>query len=87
MKFIIVYWVLINMIGIMAMFSDKERAVRHNWRIPERVLFLIALLGGSIGSIIGMWAFRHKIRHWYFVIGMPVILFLQIVLMIVIKNS
>lgn len=87
MKLLLLYWVLINTVGILAMFSDKQRAVRHNWRIPERTLFLIALLGGSVGSIIGMWTFRHKIRHWYFVLGMPIILGLQIAIMLIINYS
>ena len=75
---LIVYLMLINLIGFAAMALDKRRAIRHKWRIPERTLFLIALLFGSIGVLTGMYVFRHKTRHWYFVIGMPLILILQI---------
>lgn len=56
---------------------DKRRAVKHAWRIPEKTLFLTAILGGSAGSIIGMQFFRHKTKHWYFRYGMPAILLAQ----------
>ncbi len=47
------------------------------WRISEQNLFLAAILGGSVGTLVGMYTFRHKTRHWYFVVGMPLILILQ----------
>ena len=72
-----VWLIAINLAGFLAMGADKRRAARHQWRIPERTLFLLALLGGSAGSWAGMYAFRHKTRHWYFVVGMPLILVLQ----------
>ena len=50
----------------------------HRWRISERMLFLVSILGGSIGTWAGMYVFHHKTRHWYFVIGIPLILILQI---------
>ncbi|MBQ2117141.1 MAG: DUF1294 domain-containing protein [Lachnospiraceae bacterium] len=56
---------------------------RKVWRIPESTLFIVALIGGSIGSIIGMNFFRHKTKHWYFVLGMPLILIAQIAAIIV----
>lgn len=67
-----------NIIGIAVMGIDKAKAKRHAWRIPEKVLFLVSLLGGSIGTWAGMYIFRHKTKHWYFVVGMPAILILQI---------
>lgn len=57
---------------------DKKKAKKGAWRIPEKRLFFIALLGGSIGSILGMKTFRHKTKHWYFVWGMPAILIIQL---------
>ena len=78
MKYAIIYLVVINTVGFFMMFSDKQRAKNRAWRIPEKTLFLIAIIGGSIGSIFGMWLFRHKTRHWYFVIGMPIILIVQV---------
>lgn len=68
----------LNLDAFAAMGVDKRRAKRGAWRIRERTLFLLALFGGSIGAIAGMWLFRHKTRHWYFVVGMPAILILQI---------
>lgn len=60
---------------------DKGRSRRKGARrVRERTLFLSALLGGSLGAVLGMWLFRHKTRHWYFVYGMPAILVLQILL-------
>lgn len=73
----ILYLVIMNLAGIFSMWRDKRLAKKKEWRIKERTLFLIAALGGSIGSIAGMWCFRHKTKHWYFVVGMPAILLLQ----------
>ena len=71
--------VVINLIGYLSMWSDKKRAIKGKYRIPEKTLFTIAICGGSIGSICGMNHFRHKTKHWYFKYGMPVILILQII--------
>jgi uncharacterized membrane protein YsdA (DUF1294 family) len=62
---------------------DKKRAKKKQWRIKESTLFLLAILGGSIGSILGMYTFRHKTKHKKFVIGMPVILAIQVMLGII----
>ncbi len=74
----IIYLIIMNIVGLMVMWLDKRKAVRHKWRIPEKTLFLISIAGGSIGTWSGMYIFRHKTKHWYFVIGMPLILILQI---------
>ena len=65
---------------------DKRRARRGAWRVPEKTLFLSAILGGSIGAIAGMYTFHHKTKHWYFVIGMPAILIVQIALIVWIRS-
>lgn len=75
----LVYIVIINFAGFFSMYLDKEKAKKQKWRIHEKTLFLIALLGGSMGSNLGMRICRHKTKHWYFVVGMPVILILQVV--------
>ena len=82
LKISIVYLLILNLIGFALMGVDKRKAIRHAYRIPEKTLFLAAFLGGSIGSILGMQLFRHKTKHWYFVIGMPAILILQILLVL-----
>ena len=76
---LIIYFLLVNLLGFYAMYTDKLRAKKRAFRVPEATLFAIAIIGGSIGCILGMYAFRHKTKHWHFVYGMPIILFLQIV--------
>ncbi|MCI8893141.1 MAG: DUF1294 domain-containing protein [Lachnospiraceae bacterium] len=83
-KAVAAYLILVNIISFLVMGLDKHRAKVHKWRVSEKTLFLLALLGGSAGSVLGMYTFHHKTRHRYFVWGMPAILFLQIVLGIVI---
>lgn len=73
MKYFIVYLLIINSIGLFGMWSDKRRAKKRRYRIPEKTLFLLAVLGGGIGTWAGMYLFRHKTKHWYFVMGMPLI--------------
>ncbi len=75
---IIAYFIVINIAGFASMGIDKAKAKKHAWRIPEATLFTIALLGGSFGSLVGMQHFRHKTKHWYFAVGIPVICFLQL---------
>lgn len=75
---LIVYFIVINIAGYVSMGLDKSKAKRHAWRIPEATLFSIAILGGSVGSIYGMFHFHHKTKHWYFLIGLPVIFFIQL---------
>lgn len=77
---ILAYLIIMNIAGFASMGIDKAKAKKNAWRIPEATLFLIAILGGSIGSILGMQVFRHKTKHWYFAIGMPVIFFVQLAL-------
>ena len=78
MKLIAVFLLLMNILGFALMFSDKRRARRGDWRLRERTLFLAAVFGGSLGSLLGMWLFHHKTKHWYFVLGIPLILFIQL---------
>ncbi len=75
---IIVYFLVMTIIGYASMGIDKQKAKKHAWRIPEATLFSIAILGGSVGSILGMFHFRHKTKHWYFVMGLPAIFFIQL---------
>ena len=75
MKLFAIYLAVMNVIGVAVMWSDKKRARLHRWRIPEKVLFGVSLLGGSAGTWAGMYLFRHKTKHWYFVAGMPLIWF------------
>ncbi|WP_054742797.1 DUF1294 domain-containing protein [Cellulosilyticum ruminicola] len=78
-KIILIYIVIINLMGFLSMWLDKKKAIKHQYRIPEKTLFILAILGGSIGSILGMNKFRHKTKHWYFKYGIPFILIVQII--------
>ena len=68
------------------MYNDKSRAIRHQWRIPEKVLFIAAAIGGSLGSICGMYIFRHKTKQSAFVFGMTLLLICHLILMIPIAS-
>ena len=81
-KNIIIYLIIINLIGFYMMWSDKRRAKWGKWRIPENTLFMVTALGGGIGTIAGMYTFRHKTKKLKFTIGLPAILILEIILCI-----
>jgi uncharacterized membrane protein YsdA (DUF1294 family) len=80
MKYFAIYLLIVNAIGFLLMLIDKRKAIRRRWRIREKTLFLTAAIGGSIGSIMGMYTFRHKTKHLQFTLGMPAILIVQLVL-------
>ena len=71
---------LVNLIAFALMGLDKGRAKRGRWRISEKALFLPAVLGGSLGAILGMRLFHHKTEHWYFRYGLPALLAAQVLL-------
>lgn len=81
-KNIIIYFIVINIIGFLIMYIDKQKAKKGKWRIPEKVLFIITALGGGIGTIAGMYTFRHKTQKIAFVIGFPAITILEILAII-----
>ena len=76
------YLLLVNLTAFVLMGLDKRRARRDKWRISEKTLFLPAVLGGSLGAILGMRLFHHKTKHWYFRYGLPAILILQVGLVV-----
>ena len=79
-KLILIYLLIVNALGFLLMLVDKRKAQKNLWRIPEATLFLMAAIGGSIGSIAGMYKFRHKTKHLKFTLGVPAILITQIAL-------
>ena len=85
LSIITIYLIAVNILGFASMGIDKYRAINHGWRISEAMLFFFALIGGSLGSVLGMQLFRHKTRHWYFKYGMPLILVFQILLLVLLK--
>ena len=80
MKYFFLYLLLINAAGFFLMLTDKQKARKNRWRIPESTLIAVAALGGSIGSLAGMYIFRHKTKHLKFTLGIPAILILQILI-------
>ena len=80
LKNLIIYFLIINLIGFLSMGIDKLKAKKDWWRIPEGTLLMIAILGGGIGSILGMYTFRHKTKKMKFTVGMPTILISEIAL-------
>lgn len=77
MKLLSFYLLIINALGFLLMLVDKWKARKNRWRVRESTLLLIAALGGSVGSLLGMYLFRHKTRHLKFTLGIPLILAAQ----------
>ena len=69
---------LMSLVLFAVMGADKRRAKKGAWRVPEKTLFLLALLGGALGGVLGMRMFRHKTKHWYFAWGFPILALLQL---------
>ena len=82
MQNFIIYLVIVNIIGFLAMWLDKRKAIKGKWRIPEKTLFIITALGGGIGTTIGMYLFRHKTQKLQFVLGLPIITVLEFIAII-----
>lgn len=78
----IIYLVIINIIGFLIMFIDKRKAQNGAWRIPENTLLVITAIGGGIGTIAGMYTFRHKTKKLKFTFGLPFLLVMDILLII-----
>ena len=85
LKNILIYLLIINLIGFYMMWSDKRKAKYGKWRIPEQTLFIVTTLGGGIGTISGMYVFRHKTKKLKFTIGLPVLVILEIILVVYLK--
>ena len=83
---IILYLIAINLIAFLAMWIDKRKAEKGRWRISEKALFTLVLLGGGIGGIAGMYTFRHKTQKPIFVIGFPAILIFEIIAIIFLSS-
>ena len=80
---LLIYLAAVNVIAFAVYGADKRRAKKDKRRVPEKTLFLLAIIGGSVGALLGMKVFHHKTRHWYFVWGIPAILLVQIALPVV----
>lgn len=78
MKLLFLYLIIINAFGLLIMLMDKHNAIHGLRRIPERSLLLVALIGGSLGCLSGMYLFRHKTLHLKFSLGLPLIFAAQL---------
>lgn len=81
-KNILIYYIVLNLVGFAVMYIDKQKAKKGKWRIPENTIFIITVLGGGIGTIAGMYKFRHKTKKWTFTFGLPVLFVLNILALI-----
>lgn len=79
-EFSMIYFLIINCIGFIIMKIDKFKAKHHLYRISEKALFTVAIIGGSLGVWLGMYLFHHKTKHWYFVWGIPMIVIIQMII-------
>lgn len=84
---IIIYISAINLVGFAIMGIDKYLAKKKAYRVPEATLFAFAFFGGSLGTTLAMFLFRHKTRHWYFLYGMPLILLIQVAIIFFFSRS
>lgn len=89
MKLLLFYLIVINATGLFIMLMDKHNAIHDLRRIPEKGLMLVALIGGSFGSLLGMYLFRHKTRHPKFSVGLPLIFAVHLIslLLLLLKNT
>lgn len=77
-RILYVWLLLMSLVLFVTMGADKRRAVKGLRRVPEARLFALALLGGAVGGWLGMYAFRHKTKHWNFILGFPLIVLIQL---------
>jgi len=80
--YFVYYGVVINVIGLLIMWIDKSKAQSEKWRIPEKTLWLVTLLGGCLGTFFGMTWFRHKTKNWQFIWGIPLVILLELAIVV-----
>ena len=81
-NYLIYYLIVINLVGLIIMKVDKQKAIKHQYRISERTLWMIAIIGGAVGTTFGMNLFRHKTKHLSFKIGFPIFAVIEVLLFI-----
>ncbi len=79
-KILAIYIIVINLVTVFVYFIDKQNAKKKLYRVSEKALITLALVGGSVGALFAMFFFRHKTKHLFFTLGVPLILFLQLAL-------
>ena len=84
---ILIYLIAVNVVAFILYGKKKKKARKKKWRISEKALLGIAVIGGSPGAILGMFVFHHKTKHWYFRYGLPLILVIQILVVLFILKK
>ena len=87
MKLLQIYLLIINALSFVLMLTDKIKAIKGHWRIPEKVLLGTAAVGGSLGCLLGMYSVRHKTRHLRFTLGVPVLFAIQAILFVILYSN
>lgn len=81
-KYLIYYLIIINLVGLIIMKVDKQKAIKHQYRISEKTLWIIAIIGGAVGTTLGMNLFRHKTKHLSFKIVFPILAIIETLLLL-----
>lgn len=82
LNLIILFLIGVNAMAFILMGIDKQKAIKHKYRIPERTFWGLAILGGAVGALLGMKRFRHKTKHRLFILGMPTLIVIHITLLV-----
>ena len=85
-KVLIIYFLTVNLLSVIICITDKIKAGRHSWRISEKTLWVLSLLGGSAGMYLTMKIIRHKTLHKRFMIGLPLLIIAQTIIVLVLTK-
>lgn len=86
MKYIILYLIIINFISFLLIAIDKRKAIKNKYRISEKTFFIFSFIGGSLGTLLGMFQFHHKTKKLKFLIGIPILFLFNILVLYLIKE-
>ena len=86
MKYIIPYLIVINFLSFLLVAIDKRKAIKNKYRISEKTFFIFSFIGGSLGTLLGMFQFHHKTKKLKFLIGIPILFLFNILVLYLIKE-
>lgn len=79
---VLAYVIVLSLILLILMYTDKQKAIKQQWRISEKTLFTLAIFGGAIGGVLGMYLFQHKTKHNRFAFGFSLLAAVQLFLLV-----
>ena len=79
---VLAYVIVLSLILLIFMYTDKQKAINQQWRISEKTLFILAIFGGAIGGVLGMYSFRHKTKHNSFAFGFPLLAAIHVFILV-----